>query len=69
LEVLASNVPDGGPYRRADGVYAYTGGYQRQVHRKEWVYDFGSSYFLRNVILENGKVTYVENGDRGFNPQ
>lgn len=66
--VLVPSVSDGPVYRRPDGVYAYQGGYQRQVYRERWVYNFGSSYFLRNVILENGKVTDVENGDRGFDP-
>lgn len=68
-ELLAPTVPDGALYRRPDGVYAYRGGYQRQVYREQWVYNFGPNYFLRKVILENGKVTDVENGNRGFNPQ
>ena len=67
--LLAPTVPNGELYRRPDGVYAYRGGYQRQVYREQWVYNFGPSYFLREVILENGRVTDVENGDRGFNPQ
>jgi hypothetical protein len=68
-EVLAPNAPDGGLYCRANGVYAHARGHQHLAYREEWVQNFGSSYFLRNVILENGKVRNVENDDHGFNPQ
>lgn len=34
--------------------------------REEWVYNFGSSFLLRIVTLENGRVSDVRNGDRGF---
>jgi hypothetical protein len=37
-----------------------------EVYREEWVYNFGSNYFLRVVTLENGKVIDVENGARGY---
>jgi hypothetical protein len=37
-----------------------------EVYREEWVYNFGSSHFLRVVTLENGRVVDVANGDRGF---
>lgn len=55
--------------RRRDGVYAYRSGYVRDVYREHWVYNFGPNYFLRDVTLENGKVTDVENGERGFDAQ
>lgn len=41
-------------------------GYEVPIYREEWVYNFGPSYFLREVTLENGVVTDVQNGDRGF---
>lgn len=67
-ELLAPTVPNGYIQRLPDGVYAYQGGYARDVYREHWVYNFGPSYLLREVTLENGRVTDVENGDRGFNP-
>jgi len=67
--VLVPLVRDGPVYRRPDGVYAYQGGYQREVFREHWVYNFGANYFLRDVTLENGKVIDVEDGERGFNPR
>jgi hypothetical protein len=42
------------------------GGYYTPVYREEWVYNFGSRYFLRKVILENGRVSEVRDGARGF---
>lgn len=41
-------------------------GYRRRVYRERWVYNFGSDYFLRDVTLQNGTVTDVEDGGRGF---
>jgi hypothetical protein len=38
------------------------------VYREEWTYNFGSSRLLRIVTLENGRVTDVRSGRRGFNP-
>jgi hypothetical protein len=38
------------------------------VFREEWTYNFGSSRLLRIVTLENGRVTDVRSGRRGFNP-
>lgn len=66
--VLAPDFRGGGIYRRPDGVYAYRGGYAREVYREHWVYNFGPSYFMRDVVLENGKVREVRDGKRGFNP-
>lgn len=40
--------------------------YLTAVFREEWVYNFGSSYLLRIVTLENGRVSDVQNGNRGF---
>ncbi|HVT37231.1 MAG TPA: DUF2845 domain-containing protein [Nevskiaceae bacterium] len=36
------------------------------VYREEWVYNFGGNALMRIVTLENGRVTDVENGRRGF---
>ncbi len=38
------------------------------TYREEWVYNFGSSYFMRTVVIDNGVVSEVRNGDRGFAP-
>lgn len=38
----------------------------QSVYREEWIYNFGSSYLLRIVTLENGRVRDVQNGNRGF---
>jgi len=50
--------------------HAYPGGPRdwtvQQVYRERWLYDFGSSYLQREVTLENGRVTDVQNGQRGF---
>lgn len=40
-----------------------------EVFREEWVYNFGSSRFLRVVTLDDGVVADVENGARGFSPR
>jgi len=39
------------------------------VFREEWVYNFGPRYLMRIVTLENGRVTDVENGERGYDPR
>jgi hypothetical protein len=44
------------------------GAYPTEVYREEWVYNFGPNYFLRKVTLENGVVTDIQNGNRGFDP-
>lgn len=36
------------------------------VFREEWVYNFGGNQLMRIVRLENGRVTDVETGRRGF---
>lgn len=36
------------------------------TYREEWTYNFGARYFLREVILEDGRVARVTDGDRGF---
>lgn len=36
------------------------------VFQEEWVYNFGSNQLMRIVRLENGRVTDVETGRRGF---
>jgi len=40
--------------------------YVRPVYREEWIYNFGARSPTRTAILENGWVTHVGNGDRGF---
>ncbi|MDE2149574.1 MAG: DUF2845 domain-containing protein [Gammaproteobacteria bacterium] len=67
--LLGPTTPNGVISRRADGVYAYAGGYNREVYREHWVYNFGPNYLLREVTLDNGRVVDVENGERGFAPQ
>lgn len=42
------------------------GGYVQEVYREVWIYNFGPSYFLRKVILVNGRVGEVSDGKRGF---
>ncbi|MGH8444142.1 MAG: DUF2845 domain-containing protein, partial [Solimonas sp.] len=63
--------------RAADIVQAPVDRYQRvydpryqynsweTVYREEWVYNFGSSRFMRIVHLDNGRVTDIEFGARG----
>lgn len=36
------------------------------VYREEWTYNFGSSKLMRLVILDNGVVSDVRTGERGF---
>lgn len=36
------------------------------THRERWVYNFGPRHLLRIITLENGRVTDIELGDRGF---
>lgn len=45
--------------------YPYNG-YLVPVFREEWVYNFGSRYLMRIVTLEDGRVSDVQNGNRGF---
>ena len=40
-------------------------GYYSPVYREEWTYNFGSAYLMRLVTLENGRVTDVQNSERG----
>ncbi|MES1945597.1 hypothetical protein PC39_15819 [Salinisphaera sp. PC39] len=42
------------------------GGYFVTVRREKWLYNFGSSRLQREVTLENGVVTDVTTGERGF---
>ncbi len=38
----------------------------RPVYLEHWVYNFGSSSLLRDVTLQNGRVSDVDSGTRGF---
>lgn len=60
--------PNGPVQRLPDGVYAAIGGYPRQVYREHWTYNFGPDRFQREVTLDDGVVTDVEAGERGYAP-
>lgn len=54
------------PYNRGyNGRFHGRSGFEA-VFREEWVYNFGSGSFMRAVTLENGRVAYVRETDRGF---
>jgi hypothetical protein len=54
------------PAQSSDGrIY---GDYLTPVYREDWVYNFGPRYLQREVRLENGFVTEVQSGERGFDP-
>jgi hypothetical protein len=36
-----------------------------EVVLDEWIYDLGPRRFIRTVTFENGRVVYVESGERG----
>jgi hypothetical protein len=44
------------------------GAWVTPVYREQWVYNFGPSYFMREVTIDNGTVTEIHNGDRGYRP-
>lgn len=52
----------GGLHDGDAGVY----GALEPVFREEWTYNFGSSKLMRIVILDNGVVSDVRTGERGF---
>lgn len=54
-------------YRDGDpgGAWLRNGGPVIEVFREEWVYDFGPNVFMRVLSLENGRVTQIQNGERG----
>lgn len=54
------------PYNRGYNGRFHGRGNFEAVFREEWVYNFGSGTFMRAVTLENGRVTYVRETDRGF---
>lgn len=54
--------------REYGGLSTSRGHYPVEVYREEWVYNFGSNAFLKIVTLDDGAVSEVENGERGFNP-
>lgn len=39
------------------------------VYREEWTYNFGSSRLMRIVTLDNGRVSELRFGERGFAPR
>lgn len=55
--------------RQYGGWSTSRGLYSAEVFREEWVYNFGSRYFLKVVTLEDGRVSDVKNGERGFDPR
>lgn len=55
--------------RSFGGLSTSRGHYSVEVFREEWVYNLGRQYRLRVVTLEDGRITEVENGDRGFDPR
>lgn len=55
--------------RQYGGLSTSRGHYPVEVFREEWVYNFGSRYFLKVVILDDGAVADVQNGERGFDPR
>jgi len=63
----AENVLQGLPLQRNGRGY-YTPGYNpvQPVYLEHWIYNFGSSLLLREVTLQNGRVSEVESTDRGF---
>lgn len=55
------------PYPRyRGGDRAFSNDYVTPIYREAWTYNFGPRYFLRRVILENGRITEVIDGDRGY---
>lgn len=54
--------PGGGDYYHRDE-------YLTPVYREEWVYNFGSRYFMRVLTLEDGRIVGIENGERGYDPR
>lgn len=57
-------------HRHQLGGWSYSHGHvPAEVFREEWIYNFGSSRFLRVVTLDDGVVTEVDNGERGFTPR
>lgn len=42
------------------------GNHYRNAYGERWTYNFGPSTFLKKVIIENGEITAIELGDRGF---
>lgn len=70
---LGDLLPDRVPETFGNNVYGY--GYGNNRHRfvpgfrEEWTYNFGERYLLRRVMLENGRVVAVEDGERGYDPR
>jgi hypothetical protein len=56
------------PPRYYGGGFGYHAGDHvlEAVHREEWTYNFGSSKLMRLVTLDNGVVSDVRTGERGF---
>ena len=38
-------------------------------YEEEWQYNFGTSQFMRFLHFQNGRLTLITTGPRGFNPQ
>lgn len=56
------------PVERYDRIYDPRRSYHswETVYREEWVFNFGRSRLMRIVHLDNGRVTDVEFGARGY---
>ena len=59
------------PGRSTDfgGAHRLQGGHPVAVFRERWVYNLGRHHLLRTLTLDDGVVSDVETGDRGFDPQ
>lgn len=46
----------------------FAGPYERRisVERERWIYNFGPQKFLRFLLFENGKLTAISTGERGY---
>jgi len=56
-------------YRSDEDRHAYRNQYVTPTFREEWVYNLGPRTAMRQVVIEDGWVTDVEQLDRGFDPR
>jgi hypothetical protein len=51
----------------ANGLSAFVpGGAYRASYREEWTYNFGSARLMRKILIDNGRIVDVQDGERGF---